>query len=408
MNVITPTTSVHVGTPSPSFVDWSSTKAYYHGFAGLSTERDVGVDSPDFIALGNPWFLRLFPGGFDNSRSGNSSRRGWVAIYLHNRSNKNVKVHFGFSIKHGKDYVANMQTPTHVTFDPVGIQCSSRGWCDFAERSTLIDSLVDGTLVVEVHMKPHEPIKAALTQFIPENPFCNNMLQIFNDEESSDIVFAVGDHQPKNNAEKVAKIEPVKFHAHRVIITACSAILADLCKTKGDPTTPIEIMDVSPDIFRHLLHYIYGGKIPDDDMMSHAKDIINAANRYGVATLKLEAEASLVQGTTFSLENVMEHLIYAESMNCALLKETAMDYIVENKDKVIGKISFNDAPGNLMSDLLVAVSREQNRADAIGENEFNVMRISELRRKAHEKGLNVDGSREMLIAALKEKENVVV
>jgi hypothetical protein len=142
--------------------------------------------------------------------------------------------------------------------------------------------------------------------------------------------------------------------------------------------------------------------------MSHAKDIINAANRYGVATLKLEAEASLVQGTTFSLENVMEHLIYAESMNCALLKETAMDYIVENKDKVIGKISFNDAPGNLMSDLLVAVSREQNRADAIGENEFNVMRISELRRKAHEKGLNVDGSREMLIAALKEKENVVV
>jgi hypothetical protein len=30
------------------------------------------------------------------------------------------------------------------------------------------------------------------------------------------------------------------------------------------------------------------------------------------------------------------------------------------------------------------------------------MRVSELRRKAHEKGLNVDGSREMLIAALKE------
>ena len=29
------------------------------------------------------------------------------------------------------------------------------------------------------------------------------------------------------------------------------------------------------------------------------------------------------------------------------------------------------------------------------------MRVSELRKRVHEKGLNVDGSREMLIAALK-------
>jgi hypothetical protein len=35
-----------------------------------------------------------------------------------------------------------------------------------------------------------------------------------------------------------------------------------------------------------------------------------------------------------------------------------------------------------------------------GGNELSVMRISELRWKAHESGLDVDGSREMLIAAL--------
>jgi hypothetical protein len=396
MNVITTTTSVHVGTPPNGYQEWTTTKVHIHGFADLTTERGASVDSPEYMACGNNWCLELYPGGR------NSSKTGWVSIKLDNRSNKNVTVQFGFSIKDGKGkQVAKKQT-SNRTFPPVGGPLCGRGFTDFAERSTLIDSLVDGTLVVEVHIKPHEPIKATLPQFIPENPFCNNILQIFNDEESADIIFEALQHQSKNNAEKVAKTAPVRFHAHHVILKACSAILADLCESKGDPTTPIEITDISPEVFRHLLYYIYGGKIPDDDMMSHAKEIIDAANRYGVATLKLEAEASLVQGTTFSLENVMEHLIYAESMNCALLKEEAMDFIVKNKDEVIGKISFNDAPGNLMSDLLVAVSREQNRAGAISENEFNVMRISELRRQAHERGLDVDGSREMLIAALKE------
>jgi hypothetical protein len=138
-------------------------------------------------------------------------------------------------------------------------------------------------------------------------------------------------------------------------------------------------------------------------MKSHAKEIIDAANRYGVATLKLEAEAFLVEGTTFSLENVMEHLIYADSMNCALLKEAAMDFIVENKIKVLEKISFDDAPGNLTRDLLAAVARgerEEGGADGDNANQFTTMRISELRQKAHEKGLDVDGSREMLIATL--------
>jgi hypothetical protein len=77
---------------------------------------------------------------------------------------------------------------------------------------------------------------------------------------------------------------------------------------------------VTPDIFRLLLNYIYGG--------THAKEIIDAADKYGVVNLKLEAEACFVEGTTFTIENVMEHLFYAESENCALLKEVTMDFIV--------------------------------------------------------------------------------
>ena len=386
--------SVHVGTPPPDFNGWTSTKIFFHGFAELSAERGARVISPEFMAVGKPWCLRLYPRGH------NHSEMGWVAIYLINQSNESLTLRYGFSIKDGDDkQIVNKQSSTQHTFAPL----KNNGWSNFAERSKLLNALVDGTLVVEVHMKPIESIIATLPHFIPENPFCNNMLQLFNDEESADIVFEVGEHQSKNNAEKVAKIAPVTFYAHCLILNnSGSTVLADLCETREDPTTPIEITDVSPEVFRHLLYYVYGGKISDDDMKAHTKEIIDASNRYGVATLKLEAEACLVDGTMFSLENVKELLLYAESKNCALLKEVAMDFLVNKKDEVIGKISFNDAPGNLMNDLFAALAREPNRAvGGNGENEYNTMRIYELRQIVHKKGLEVDGSREMLIASLK-------
>ena len=60
---------------------------------------------------------------------------------------------------------------------------------------------------------------------------------------------------------------------------------------------------------------MYGMKISNDDMKSHAKEIINAADRYGVSSLKLEAEVCLVNATSFSMENLKDILLYADSKN---------------------------------------------------------------------------------------------
>jgi hypothetical protein len=136
--------------------------------------------------------------------------------------------------------------------------------------------------------------------------------------------------------------------------------------------------------------------------------MIEAANRYGVVNLKLEAEACFVGNTTFTIENVMEHLLYADSMNCALLKEAGMDFLFENSDEAMDKISFNDVLiPTLFRDILASVLRGKKKLGVKngtdGENQFNFnsMRISELRWEAHEKGLIVDGSREMIIGSLK-------
>jgi hypothetical protein len=413
---ITASSITHVGTPMPGFhEEWLTHKVYFHKFARLSATRDVFVKSPKFTLLGNQWRLEIFPGGRDDSPE------GMVSLDLSNMSNKAIEIDFGFSVNDGNGkQVVYKRSYGPSNFAPVGFVNSGDGWNSFAKRFKLLNSLINGTLVIEVCMRPLVPEKSSPSPFIPENPSACKIIQgLFLDEKSADIAFEVKmGEQPKDNAPKIAKASPEIFPAHRLIVVNCSSILADLCASGGGDngtTNPIPIYNVSPDIFRLLLSYIYGMPISNDDITIHAKDIINAADRFGITGLKLEAEANLVANTTFGVENVKDLLIYADSVNCALLKEAAMDYMLENKDIVLENIRFDDAPGSLVNDVFAAIARaETKRGDSIeisdqGSNNnsashLNSMRISELRRKVNEKGLDIDGSREMLIAALKGKE----
>ena len=101
----------------------------------------------------------------------------------------------------------------------------------------------------------------------------------------------------------------------------------------------------------------------------------------------------------------MDILLHADAKNCALLKEAVMDFIVENSVEVLEKVSMKDIPGGMFADMLAAVARGGKKKvinKGGKEDQFSTMRISDLRRKVHERGLDVDGSREMLIATLKE------
>ena len=376
---------VDVGTPSSEFLQqWSFAQVRFHGFANLSTDSDQYVDSSKFTCSGKQWHFRIYP----------ASAPGKVSLYLCvNFGGESITIpHLRFNINNSSVQVSGLRR---------GSTASATGWLGVVSREKVMESLVGGALVIEVFMRFDS--KAQPPPFIPENPSsCKVIQNMFNDQESSDVTIEVGEHAAKSNARKKAKTSPTTFYAHRAILQQCASVLYDMCGSGEEHSTTILITDVSPGIFHHLLHYIYGGKVSDDDMKSNARDIINAADKYGVSNLKLEAEASLVHSTTFSMENAMDHLLYAEAKNCALLKETVLDFMVENKVEVLQKLSFKDAPGTLINDVFAAVARGEKKSgnDASNDDQLCTMRISDLRRKVHEKGLDVDGSREMLIAAL--------
>jgi hypothetical protein len=380
---------VHVGTPSPYTQDeWVKTNVYFHGFADVPSTTEL-VKSPSFYCLGHKWVLQLYPRG---KKRKTSFVEGSMSLYLSVRSDVSVEIEYGFAIN---DFLLS---PRRIG------TCASKkgtmnGWHNFMQHNKALNCLVNGALMIEVRMKP---VKYE-APFVLENP--SKLLSIkdfFMDEKSSDIIFEVGEEQLQVGAKRRrGKILSTKFYAHSKILEKAAPQLAELCNLdKIKSPSVIELHNTSPDRFKEMLLYLYGCKIPGfGNDISHTKDIIELADKYGVISLKLEAEALYVSSLTLTLDNVMEHLSFAEAKNCAYLKEKTLDFIVKNTAEITKrKMLTTSTEGPNISDILAAVARAQ--AEQKDEKDFSTMSISELRRNAHKKKLDVDGSREMLISAL--------
>ena len=375
-------------------------KVRFHGFENLTTIRNEYVISPEFTCFGHTWCLKLYPGGAVDSNDGK------VGIFLQNMSNKSIKVQFGLSVRDKSRFVTEnkgFEFAARGTEDVLHNEIhESWGWKDFYPRSSIIYCLVYGTLIVEVRMRNIG--ETTNVPFIPQNPISKTILSMFNDDESADIVFEVGNEKLDTTEHKSAKTTTA-FHAHRNILQKCcsSALLGELCKSGGEAVSTVSITDVKPEVFKHMLYYVYGGKIAEKDMEENAKEIIHAADKYGIVGLKLEAEAAFVTTETMTFENAIDNLLYADATNCALIKEFVLDFIAQNRKEAVNKLSFDNVPGSAMKDLLAAVNRDDNKGGSTTDaDDFSMMRVSTLRKMLDEKGLDIDGSREMMIATLKE------
>ena len=358
-------------------------------FEELPSAMGHEIISSTFSCLGNQWRINMYPGGETKSLS------DMVAVFLERRSGDR-ELATKYSIGLSKDGERINRQDEHV-FDGSDIW----GWHNFCSRSEIIGEWKegeDGGYLKKGALTIHVGIQ--LEEFIPKNPASSIMLKLFNDEISADIVFEICEQQKSDSESdrQRAKTSAAKlYYAHRLILQHYSAELSALCTT-SDGMTPIVITDVKPEVFRHLLYYVYGGDISDDDFAVHEKDFINAADKYGVTNLKLEAEVWYVNNTEITIDNMIDNLLYADAMNCALLKESVMDFIVENKEEVIQRVSFQDVPGDVCKDLLAAMSRhyEKDSPDDDGEDETEVektyskMRIRDLRQRLDEKGLGLD------------------
>eukprot|EP00984_Skeletonema_dohrnii_P031355 scaffold23704_cov72-Skeletonema_dohrnii-CCMP3373.AAC.2 len=377
--------------PSPR-EGWTSYRFNFRGFRDLTTTKNHCVISPGFTCSDHEWTLDLCPGG------DNLATDGYMSIYVTLRSEVSIAATHEITLLDKFGNAERVKQMTDQLFDKSAWEWPSLGWHNFINRSDILDAsknILDssGTLAIVVSIK-EEPTSA----FVPRNPLLNMIHEMFNDDTTADVCFHV-DGSARS------------FHAHTLILKKCAPMLADLIPHANDMenVTSAQVGDVQPDILRHLLWYVYGGSVAEDTLKAHAKDIIDAADKYSIVNLKLEAEAAYVESITFTAENVMDNLLYADAMSLALLKEAVIDFLVGNGEQVIAEVTFSHIhiPGRvIMKDLLVATTRRVKESKNEVTTDMNLMRVSELRRKLNEKGLDVDGSREAMIASLIHSESV--
>jgi hypothetical protein len=165
------------------------------------------------------------------------------------------------------------------------------------------------------------------------------ILRMFMDENSSDVKFVVGENL---QSDTDAAAPPQIFHSHRFILEECAPALADLCETNencdgGHAIVPID--GINPEVFHRLLYHVYGGKITD--WTGCAKDMIDVAEKFNLAQLKLEAEDAYAISADITVDNLLYHILYADTRNCTALKDAVIDFILDNEEEVSDKISVS-------------------------------------------------------------------
>ena len=102
-----------------------------------------------------------------------------------------------------------------------------------------------------------------------------------------------------------------------------------------------------------------------------------------------------------TVDNAIEDLLYADGKKCPLLRESAMKFIMENAKEIIQSDSFKNAldAKDITKEIMLGMANVMGNDS--GDKSDKLMSVNDLRMALEEKGLDVDGPREMLVSRLK-------
>ena len=111
-------------------------------------------------------------------------------------------------------------------------------------------------------------------------------------------------------------------------------------------TNRVEVKDTDPDVFSHMLKFIYCAQLPEN-LTSIASSLLPLADKYGVDELKAACVASVRESLT--KDNAVDILLLAEAHGCPQLKEASIRKLNRWKDGMAANVfdPLREHPGLL-------------------------------------------------------------
>lgn len=383
--------------------EWQTIRAVFHDFPSLPSDRISSLElSPTVVCHGLEWQLWVYPGGDENSSE--TSQHATIYLYSKDAAERDVKITANFTIRiPANGFSVEADRKCFQKQSSSGGLFSMWGLANFARRDDILDPsmnfLVNDNLIIEASI---QIMLESPPAWAPRNTLGTDMLKMLEsaDAATADVLFEVGKKRGKKG----------KVYAHRNVLAFRAPALAALLEDCNNDN-PFPIQDIEEKIFRQLLRFVYGGEVPYDvQVPDDAQMLITVADRFGVTGLKLATESELAS-RGISIDNAAELILFADAKNCADLKEAAVNFFVANTEAVMATKGFAkvqesaEIARELMRALsLAARGKKRPAPSGNGDNNYSSMRVRVLRWKLDEKGLEVDGSREVLIARLEEAE----
>lgn len=262
------------------------------------------------------WCLQLYPNGNDDDCG------GYVSLYLY------------LALNHGRDkwakFTCSIINSDRKVMHFKAINAARRfeagdtlGWKKFVSRDSLLNPgnglLEDDRLTVlcEVGItgkyedSSGDNIRGRF--IVPACQLSEDLGRLLECEKFGDVVFNVGDRQ---------------LHAHKCILTVRCPIFASMFDQHMVEAREnrVDITDISYEVFRETLRFIYTGQTPNIDKFP--LQLLVVADKYALERLKSMCEEFIA--TDLSVENAAEVLLFADMHNTSQLKPHVMAFICDH------------------------------------------------------------------------------
>ena len=271
--------------------------------------------------------------------------------------------------------------------------------CNLAERGVVLDPennfiSDDGHLSLLIEVELYE---RPCSLFRPKSSLTNDLLSSLSGAQSDD---------DKGSAIHFL-VEGKTFTVHRSILRARGATsLIDLVEdTIPSHEQPVPIDGVKRDDFDALLRYLYADEKPENGSMEDAVAMLELSDKYGITDLKLYSEIELVE-EWLNDESVAELLLLADAKNCALLKEQAISFFIENYSDVVKSPDWAllKESADLQGELWESLARDSKKkrpaenddGDKKSNNKYKRQCVSKILKTLQKNSLDLGGSREVL------------
>ncbi|KAM3389974.1 hypothetical protein ACQJBY_011872 [Aegilops geniculata] len=305
---------------------------HYLGLDGIGVGESI--TSPVLEVCGYRWKIYFYPDGIETTYHGYAS--AFVHCYSDSKDT-DVTAKFTLSIleKRSQANLASFDALKRV-FSPRDFHLWGHHY--FVDKAKLesLSQLGDGCFTVRCVLTVVTDTDESPSLQLPTVPS-----QLFSQLESmleggrgADVTFLVGSQE---------------FRGHRSFLAARSPVFGAQFygpMADKDDMPRVKVIDVEPDIFQMMLHYIYKDSLPlppaDDEggySVAAMQHLMVAADIYGLERLKLMCEDELCK--TMDAATVMSTYALANQHHCSRLKDACVEFIMSSKEVLAAILETN-------------------------------------------------------------------